>query len=69
MGKDASGQGFRSLHLFNVALLGKIRWQLLYGLESLVCRVLKVRYFPSSNFYEARLGGNPSYTWTSILAS
>lgn len=42
VGKDASGQGFRALHLFNVALLGKMRWQLLYGSKSLVCRVLKV---------------------------
>ncbi|XP_019184794.1 PREDICTED: uncharacterized protein LOC109179753 [Ipomoea nil] len=43
-------------------------WGLLTSPESLVARVFKARYYPTSSFYEATIGGNPSYAWRSILA-
>ncbi|XP_019162232.1 PREDICTED: uncharacterized protein LOC109158794 [Ipomoea nil] len=47
---------------------GKEGWRLLIHPELLVRRLLKAKYFPNCDFMEARLGGNPSYFWRSILA-
>lgn len=43
--------------------------RLVHDTSSLVCRVLKAKYFPNSSFLDAQHGSNPSYTWTSIHAS
>lgn len=66
--KEMGGRGFGDLHLFNVALLGKMGWRLVHDDTSLVCKVLKARYFPNSSFLDTRMGSNSSYTWTSIFA-
>lgn len=65
--KSEEGLDFRNLHDFNVALLGKQRWRLLTQPDSLVSKVYKARYFPHCSFISAKLGGNPSYVWRSIL--
>ena len=39
------------------------------GHESLVYKVLKAKYFPRSDFINASIGHNPSYTWRSIMAA
>ncbi|XP_073153987.1 uncharacterized protein [Henckelia pumila] len=31
--------------------------------------VIKARYYPRSNFFEAKIGSNPSYVWRSILST
>lgn len=67
--KSNGGMGFRSLHDFNIALLGKQAWRLLNQEELLVSKVFKARYFPRCSFIEADLGSNPSFIWRSILAS
>lgn len=55
------GLGFRRLHDFNVALLGKQGWRLIVHLNMLVSRVYKARYYPNDNFLNAKIGTNPSY--------
>lgn len=35
--------------------------------SSLVTRIMKEKYFPSSDFLHAKLGANPSYMWRSIV--
>lgn len=65
--KELGGRGFRDLHLFNIALLGKMVWWLVHDTASLVRRVLKFKYFPHLLFLEAPKGANPSYTWLSLV--
>ena len=65
--KDAGGLGFKDLQSFNLAMLAKQAWRLMTNEDSLVARILKARYFANTNFMEAHLGSNPSYTWRSLL--
>lgn len=65
--KSEGGIGFRHIHDFNIALLGKQGWRLLTKSESLVARVYRARYYPNSNFLSATIGGSPSFVWKSVL--
>ncbi|KAH9802749.1 reverse transcriptase domain-containing protein [Citrus sinensis] len=67
--KTHGGIGFKRLHLFNVAMLGKQGWRLLTNPNTLVARLFNARYYPNTSFAEAQLGSNPSYVWRSILAA
>ena len=67
--KMEGGLGFRKLHEFNLAMLGKQGWKLLSHPDSLVARIFKARYYPNTSFLEAKAGANPSFVWKSILAS
>ena len=67
--KTHGGLGFKKLHQFNIAMLGKEGWRLLTNLNSHVARLFKARYYPKTAFLEASLGSNPSYVWRSILAA
>ncbi|KAH9792007.1 putative reverse transcriptase/RNA-dependent DNA polymerase [Citrus sinensis] len=67
--KDFGGMGFKQIHIFNVAMLGKQVWKLLTSPTSLVAKVLKARYFPRSSILDANLGFNPSFIWRSIMAA
>ena len=60
--------GFKKLKEFNMALLAKQGWRLQQGHDSLVYKVLKAKYFPTSDFSQATLGNNPSFTWRSIMS-
>ena len=67
--KSKGGMGFKNLKLFNLALLAKQGWRLRVGHDSLVYRVLKVKYFSMCDFIDVTIGKNPSYTWRSIMAA
>ncbi|KAL0426166.1 UNVERIFIED_CONTAM: putative mitochondrial protein [Sesamum radiatum] len=67
--KLEGGLGFRNLEAFNLALLAKQLWRLLSRPESLVCRVLKEKYFPHTHLFDGQLGTRPSFTWRSIMAA
>ncbi|KAL5553514.1 hypothetical protein UlMin_040915 [Ulmus minor] len=64
--KEKGGLGFRNLEGFNKALLAKQGWRLIHSPDSLVGKVLKACYFPNCSFLEAKIGGNPSFSWRSI---
>uniref|UniRef100_A0A803PF19 Reverse transcriptase domain-containing protein n=1 Tax=Cannabis sativa TaxID=3483 RepID=A0A803PF19_CANSA len=64
--KENGGLGFRNLHDFNLALLGKQGWRFMTRPESLVSRIFKARYFPNGNYLSATLGNNPSFVWRSV---
>ena len=67
--KSLGGMGFKRLHDFNLAMLGKQGWKLLTDEGSLIAKIYKAKYFPNCNFLAAELGHNPSYVWRSILAT
>lgn len=69
MTKGRGGLGFRSLHGFNVALLGKQVWRCLNFPDLLASRVLKARYFADSSMLNAAKGSNSSSVWGGDLAS
>lgn len=64
--KSTGGLGFRDFRDFNMALLGKQGWRLATKTEGLTSRLYKARYFPTENFFTAKLGNNPSFVWRSI---
>lgn len=67
--KDFGGIGFKQLHKFNVAMLGKQVWKLLTQPDSFVAKILKARYYPRTSISEANLGYNPSFVWRSLFAA
>jgi hypothetical protein len=60
--------GFRDLHLFNKAMLGKQGWRLITRPDNLCAKVLKGRYFHDGNFLSSTRKKHASHTWRSILA-
>ncbi|XP_074378458.1 uncharacterized protein LOC141719995 [Apium graveolens] len=68
-GKENGGLAFRDLKKFNVAMLAKQGWRLLNGENPLVTKVMKAKYYPNTNFLEAKVGTHPSYMWRSIMES
>lgn len=65
--KSEGGLSFHEFISFNKALWAKQGWRLLEFPNSLVARMLKARYFPTSNFLNAQAGSAPSYTCQSNL--
>lgn len=60
--------GFRDLHLFNKAMLGKQGWRLITRPDSLCTRVLKGRYFHDGEFLSCTRKKHASHTWRAIFA-
>ena len=67
--KACGGMGFKQLKEFNLAMYAKQGWRLQTGVDSLLVRVFKAKYFPNSDFKSASLGSNPSYAWRSLMAA
>jgi len=59
--------GFRDMKLFNQAMLGRQSWRILTVPNSLCAKVLKGRYFPHGDFWNAKQPRNSSYTWRSLM--
>ncbi|KAL8548930.1 hypothetical protein ACS0TY_007984 [Phlomoides rotata] len=64
--KSNGGMGFRNLHVFNAAMLGKWCWKLVSQLEALVSRALKAKYFLHIGILDTVVGNNPSMVWRGI---
>jgi ribonuclease HI len=67
--KDNGGLGFRDFQVFNLAMVAKQGWNFISKPHTLVSRIFKARYFPSTSLFDASLGNNPSYVWRSIWKS
>lgn len=64
--KCDGGLGFKNLGLFNLALLAKQGWRVIHIENSLLHRVWKAKYFPTSLFLEAELGKHSSFAWRGL---
>lgn len=69
MSKAKGGLGFRSLYGFNIALLGKLYWNLVNKPLSLVARLYKARYYPNDHLLQATAKPGSSFIWTGILTA
>uniref|UniRef100_A0A803NP78 Reverse transcriptase domain-containing protein n=1 Tax=Cannabis sativa TaxID=3483 RepID=A0A803NP78_CANSA len=67
--KYSGGMGFRHLHDFNLAVLAKQGWNLLCSPSSLASRLYKAKYYPQTDYLNAKLGHNPSFVWHSIWSA
>ena len=67
--KLQEGMGFHNLQAFNLAMLAKQGWRLLTNPSSLVARIYKAKYYPTSDVLGAKMGRNPSFAWQSIYNS
>ncbi|KAA3460674.1 reverse transcriptase [Gossypium australe] len=59
---ENGGLGFRNISQFNIAMLAKQGWRLITYPNSLLAIVLKAKYYPHSDFFNAQLGNLPSLT-------
>jgi hypothetical protein len=64
--KSYGGIGFRDLKVFNQALLARQAWRLIQFPDSLCARLLKAKYFPSTNMLDTAFIKNASPTWQGI---
>jgi hypothetical protein len=69
LSKLKGGMGFRDLVMFNKALLAKQVWRIMQNPNSLVAKIMKCKYFPRSDLFEAKLGSRPSLAWMSMLSA
>lgn len=67
--KSQGGLGLRDLEIFNKAFMAKQMWRLIQNSDSLVGKILKSKYFPSSHVLDAKIDYNPSLIWRSFSAS
>ncbi|KAL4339385.1 hypothetical protein GQ457_08G031180 [Hibiscus cannabinus] len=64
--KPAGGIGFKDLHLFNIALLGKQIWRLLSAPGSLLYRTLRAKYFLDGDLFRASALALSSFAWKGL---
>lgn len=57
--------GFRNMHLFNLAFLGRQVWKLTTQKDTLCFKVLSAKYFPDGDVFRHKQCANPSFTWAS----
>ncbi|KAL0449154.1 UNVERIFIED_CONTAM: putative mitochondrial protein [Sesamum latifolium] len=65
--KEEGGLEFRKMGAFNLALLAKQVWRIISNPNSLLSRLLKHKYFPSSDIFTVQPIQGSSFTWRSIL--
>lgn len=64
--KSNGGLGFRDLHGFHLALLGKHIWNFSHKPNSLVARLFKTCYFPDRHILDANRGSDSIFISTRI---
>jgi hypothetical protein len=50
-------------------MVAKQWWKFMMHPDSLVARIYKARYFPTSSLFESHIGSNSNYAWCSIRKS
>ncbi|KAL0446234.1 UNVERIFIED_CONTAM: putative ribonuclease H protein [Sesamum latifolium] len=63
--KEDGGLGFRKLREFNTTLLAKQFWRIATNSDCLLSKVLKSKYFPETDVFEAQVGsGKDIHIWS-----
>ncbi|KAG7543566.1 Endonuclease/exonuclease/phosphatase [Arabidopsis thaliana x Arabidopsis arenosa] len=65
--KREGGLAFKDITAFNEALLAKLSWKLINEPMGLLARVLKGKYYHSSDLLNVKCPGSASHGWRSIL--
>lgn len=63
--KDGRGMGFRDLESFNTAILGKQIWRLITKPNLLMSEVIRGKYFPNGDIFQAESKSWDSWLWKS----
>jgi hypothetical protein len=65
LSKKVGGLGYKDLHSFNMAMLTKQGWRLLTDPTLLCARMLKAKYFPTTDVLHAeRMGHTMALIWS-----
>lgn len=48
-------------------MLAKQSWRLINNSNPLVTKLMQARYYPDTDFFNAKLGNNPSFVWRSLF--
>ncbi|BBH05612.1 hypothetical protein Prudu_017055 [Prunus dulcis] len=67
LAKKVGVWGFRDLSNFNLALLAKQSWRIILNPQAAWVKILKARYFPTTDFLHATKDSRPSWAWVSLL--
>lgn len=59
--------GFGDFSSFSQDLVAKQEWRILHNRDSLMAKILKVKYFKHTGFIEVKLRLNLPFVWKSIL--
>lgn len=68
MAKLNGGLGFKDFESYNLALLASQWWRIMSRTESLVYKVLHVKYFSRDDPMKVQPKASSSYLWRSLLA-
>ncbi|XP_026419708.1 uncharacterized protein LOC113315662 [Papaver somniferum] len=66
--KAEGGLGFRKAELNNLATLARNAWRILENPNCLLATVLKAKYFPKTDFLNAKCTAKCSWTWKCLRA-
>lgn len=53
----------------DIEMCARLDWRLLKNDNPFVTSLVKARYYPNSDFLNAKIGSKPSYIWRSIFAA
>lgn len=65
--KEYGDLGFKDFNIMNLALLAKQAWRLANNPNTLWSKILKDKYFPEGNLWNAKTRQGASWAWASIL--
>ncbi|XP_026396610.1 uncharacterized protein LOC113291273 [Papaver somniferum] len=66
--KAEGGLGFRKAELNNLAMLARNAWRIIENPDCLLATVLKAKYFPRTDFLNAKCTDKCSWTWRCLHA-
>lgn len=61
--------GFLRFRMIQLGSTSEARGRILQKPKSLTVQILKLKYFPHTSLFQAKLGSRPSFIWRSIVAA